>query len=254
MGKSTDTFRRSAPTLGNNILPQAPDMKNNKKYKTISVSNNNNNNNTMTIDGNNDNNNHITLATTTPLRKNKRSASDAGLDSISLTMSIEQYKQINNNTDDDMNVNNVINDNNNNNNNTITMSTPVSLSRPSKQHKNNTGLATPSRIPSTGATWRSNDELYKSTKKSSLISVKGIKNSNWNKVIQQKEQTKAIREKAAELRAIVQEKRKLEKQKLLENKKRRAENELKSQVVVPITNTKKLKKMNRKQLRHIQKR
>ena len=229
MGKSTDTFRRAAPSR---INPDNHiDMKNNGKYKTISINNDN---------INNDTNVEQTIVFSTSSRK--RTADVAGLETT-VTITADQYNNTVKNT----------------NTGDITMiadnielpNKPLSLSRPSKMHKSSHGI--PSRTPVTGAIWREST-LYAAKKQSSQIKNKALKTSNWAKVMNEKAALQSMRARSAEIRADINAKRTAERERIKAAKQRKAENEKKSQVVVPITDTKKLKKLNRKQLRQIQKR
>ncbi|KAL1501503.1 hypothetical protein ABEB36_006813 [Hypothenemus hampei] len=102
--------------------------------------------------------------------------------------------------------------------------------------------------PKSGRFWKS-----EKTKFSSIIKTKGLKSSFEKK---QALREKLLRVKEASRERIAQKKQEVEerKQRRRENLKRQEENRQKAEIVQVITNTKKLKRMKKKQLRYIEKR
>jgi hypothetical protein len=92
-----------------------------------------------------------------------------------------------------------------------------------------------------------------SEKQSSIIESRTLRNRNWSKTMAKKSLRQSLKDRTKELRAIEMAERKKERLRLIEAKKRKELNEKKSEVVVPITDSKKLKAMSRKALRHIRK-
>lgn len=101
--------------------------------------------------------------------------------------------------------------------------------------------------PKSGRIWKS-----QKTRFSSIIKTKGIK-CPFEKNKKLREQLARVKEASRAIRAAKQEETELKKQRRRENIKRQEENSKKSEVVQVITNTQKLKKMKKKQLRYIKK-
>lgn len=102
--------------------------------------------------------------------------------------------------------------------------------------------------PKSGRFWKSERKKF-----STSIKTKGLKNS-FEKKEALREKLKQIKQVTKELIAKKQEEKELKKERRRENLKRQEENRRKSEVVQVITNTTKLKRMKKKQLRFIEKR
>ncbi|CAH0551345.1 unnamed protein product [Brassicogethes aeneus] len=102
--------------------------------------------------------------------------------------------------------------------------------------------------PKSGRVWKTERKRF-----SSIIKTKGIRNS-FEKKQQLREKLKQVKEASKALKAEKEAEKELKKQRRRDNLKRQEENRLKTEVVQVITNTKKLKKLRKKQLRFIEKR
>lgn len=102
--------------------------------------------------------------------------------------------------------------------------------------------------PKSGRIWKN-----EKTKFSLTIKTKGIRSSFEKKKALQ-EELKRVKELSKAIKAKKEEEKEQKKQRRRENLKRQEENRKKSEIVQVITNTSKIKKMKRKQLRYIEKR
>ncbi|CAH1975935.1 unnamed protein product [Acanthoscelides obtectus] len=107
---------------------------------------------------------------------------------------------------------------------------------------------TPRGKPKSGKIWKSEKKKF-----SSIIKTKGIRRS-FNQKQELKAKLKHVKELSDSIKATKQAEKEMKKQRRRENLKRQQENQKKSEIVQVITNTKKLKKMKKKQLRMIEKR
>lgn len=102
--------------------------------------------------------------------------------------------------------------------------------------------------PKSGRIWKSQRKRF-----SSIVKTKGIRNSFEKKEVLRKELLRV--KDASKLRvAAKKEADEQRKERRRENIKRQEENRKKSEIVQVITNTSKLKKMKKKQMRNIEKR
>ncbi|KAK9759210.1 Cgr1 family [Popillia japonica] len=102
--------------------------------------------------------------------------------------------------------------------------------------------------PKSGRVWKTQRKKFFTTVKS-----RGIKTS-FEKKKQLREELARVKQASREIIAAKKEEKQKKKERRRENLKRQKENQRKSEVVQVITNTSKLKKMKKKQLRHIEKR
>lgn len=102
--------------------------------------------------------------------------------------------------------------------------------------------------PKSGRVWKAERKRF-----SSIIKTRGIRNS-FEKKQELKKKLQQVKEASNAIKAARQEAKELQKQRRRENLKKQEENRQKSEVVQVITNTKKLKRMRKKQLRYIEKR
>lgn len=102
--------------------------------------------------------------------------------------------------------------------------------------------------PVSGRTW-------KPTKKrtSSVIAVKSLRKS-WDDKVKERREKQVLQEYQKEVRETLASERKAEHERIKLKHKQKEENEKKAQVVQRITNTAKLKRMTKKQLKRIEKR
>eukprot|EP01102_Stenamoeba_stenopodia_P011315 TRINITY_DN3461_c0_g1_i2.p1 TRINITY_DN3461_c0_g1~~TRINITY_DN3461_c0_g1_i2.p1 ORF type:complete len:135 (+),score=41.40 TRINITY_DN3461_c0_g1_i2:108-512(+) len=99
-----------------------------------------------------------------------------------------------------------------------------------------------------GRTWK------KTTKRaSSQINVKPLR-SSWQKKVSEKERLKQVKLHENLLKEAVRQQKEEERARMEERRKRKEENEKKSSVVQVIRDTKKIKRMSRKQLKQLEKR
>ncbi|XP_070161572.1 coiled-coil domain-containing protein 86 [Polyergus mexicanus] len=109
-------------------------------------------------------------------------------------------------------------------------------------------LCIPRGKPKSGRTWKE-----QKTKFSSIIKTRGIRLSLAKKQ-KLREDLKRVKEMSREIKAQKQAEKETKKQRRRENLKRAEENRKKSEVVQPIKNLSKIKRMKKKQLRMIEKR
>ncbi|VEN40028.1 unnamed protein product [Callosobruchus maculatus] len=102
--------------------------------------------------------------------------------------------------------------------------------------------------PKSGRVWKSEKKKF-----SSIIKTRGIRNS-FAKKEELKAKLKYVKEMSDSIKAARQAEKEMKKQRRRDNLKRQEENQKKAEIVQVITNTKKLKKMKKKQLRMIEKR
>ncbi|CAH2207924.1 jg14907 [Pararge aegeria aegeria] len=102
--------------------------------------------------------------------------------------------------------------------------------------------------PKSGRFWKSKKERF-----STMIKTKGIKPDFQRKTALRLE-LKRTKELSKQIQEQIKEKEQLRKERRRENLKRTEENKKKSEIVQVITNTAKLKRMKKKQLRFIEKR
>ncbi|XP_044263290.1 coiled-coil domain-containing protein 86 [Tribolium madens] len=102
--------------------------------------------------------------------------------------------------------------------------------------------------PKSGRFWKNEKKKF-----SSIIKTKGIRNS-FEKKQALRQELKRIKEASRAIIAAKDEEKEQKKQRRRENLKRQEENRKKSEIVQVITNTSKIKKMKKKQLRYIEKR
>ncbi|XP_014471919.1 PREDICTED: coiled-coil domain-containing protein 86 [Dinoponera quadriceps] len=109
-------------------------------------------------------------------------------------------------------------------------------------------LYVPRGKPKSGRIWKE-----QKTKFSSIIKTRGIRSSLAEKQ-KLRQDLKRVKEMSRAIKAQKQEEKEGKKQRRRENLKRAEENRKKSEVVQVITNTAKIKRMKKKQLRMIEKR
>lgn len=102
--------------------------------------------------------------------------------------------------------------------------------------------------PKSGRIWKNPKQRF-----SSIIKSKGIK-SSLQKQKALKEDLNRAKEASRAIMAEKQKEKELKKERRRQNLKRQEENRKKSEVVQVITNTSKIKRMRKKQLRYIEKR
>nr|XP_022905853.1 coiled-coil domain-containing protein 86 [Onthophagus taurus] len=102
--------------------------------------------------------------------------------------------------------------------------------------------------PKSGRVWKSQKQRF-----SSIIKSKGLKNPMEKKETLRKELLR-VKEASRAIKAAKEEEKEKKKERRRENLKRQEENRKKSEIVQVIKNTAKLKRMKKKQLRHIEKR
>eukprot|EP00039_Didymoeca_costata_P019620 m.338279 g.338279 ORF g.338279 m.338279 type:complete len:129 (+) comp18368_c0_seq1:49-435(+) len=105
--------------------------------------------------------------------------------------------------------------------------------------------------PVSGRPWK---EAVKRPHSSGIVKPKNKKKSSWAVRKEREMQLKDIKSTEAEMKVESSGRKQAAREKREERKKRKEENELKSEIVQAITNTAKLKKLNRKQLRNFAKR
>ncbi|XP_038215500.1 coiled-coil domain-containing protein 86 [Zerene cesonia] len=103
-------------------------------------------------------------------------------------------------------------------------------------------------IPKSGRFWKTKKERF-----NSIVKTKGIR-LDFQKKTALRLELQRTKELSRQITQQIQEKEEARKQRRRENIKRAEENKRKSEVVQVITNTKKLKRMKKKQLRFIEKR
>ncbi|XP_970528.2 coiled-coil domain-containing protein 86 [Tribolium castaneum] len=102
--------------------------------------------------------------------------------------------------------------------------------------------------PKSGRFWKNEKKKF-----SSIIKTRGIRSSFEKKQVLRQE-LKRIKDASRAIKAAKDEEKEQKKQRRRENLKRQEENRKKSEIVQVITNTSKIKKMKKKQLRYIEKR
>lgn len=102
--------------------------------------------------------------------------------------------------------------------------------------------------PKSGRVWKNPKQRF-----SSIIKTKGIKSSLEKRKALREELNRA-KEASRAIMAEQQREKELKKERRRQNLKRQEENRKKSEVVQVITNTTKIKRMRKKQLRYIEKR
>ncbi|XP_046839809.1 coiled-coil domain-containing protein 86-like [Xenia sp. Carnegie-2017] len=102
--------------------------------------------------------------------------------------------------------------------------------------------------PKSGRFWK-----CEGTKKSNMINVPSL-HSTWMRKVNKKLEEKNVKNLENKLKEAAKLQREARKKLLEERRQRRQENEKKSQVVQVITNSSKLKRMKKKQLRQVEKR
>ena len=100
--------------------------------------------------------------------------------------------------------------------------------------------------PKSGRVWK-----RKGKRKSDIINVKSLHKS-WTKRKQERSEKDSIRAHERELKAVVILEKQKKRERTLENQKRREENIKKSEIVQKITDSSKIKRMKKKQLRKIE--
>lgn len=114
--------------------------------------------------------------------------------------------------------------------------------------KKNASSTIPRGKPKSGRVWKT-----PKTRFSSIIKTKGIRTSlEKRKAV--KEELNRVREASKAILAEKEKEKELQKERRRQNLKRQEENSKKAEVVQVITNTAKIKRMKRKQLRYIEKR
>ncbi|CAG4933379.1 unnamed protein product [Colias eurytheme] len=103
-------------------------------------------------------------------------------------------------------------------------------------------------IPKSGRFWKTKKERF-----NTIVKTKGIR-LDFQKKTALRLELQRTKELSRQITQQIQEKEEARKQRRRENIKRAEENKKKSEVVQVITNTKKLKRMKKKQLRFIEKR
>ena len=91
------------------------------------------------------------------------------------------------------------------------------------------------------------------TKFSSVKHKMGATRTTYQKKKEEREAHKEMKRKEAELKEILQEEKDEERRKALQRKKQREENEKKGMVFQKITNTKKLKRLTKNQMKSVMK-
>eukprot|EP00794_Sanderia_malayensis_P014067 gene14066-15533_t len=90
-------------------------------------------------------------------------------------------------------------------------------------------------------------------RKSEMINVKPL-HTSWRKKLQKRTEEKNLKKFERELKQEARKQKEEKRQQLEERQRRREENRKKSEIVQQITNTSKLKRLKKKQLRKIEKR
>merc|ERR1712043_65649 len=102
--------------------------------------------------------------------------------------------------------------------------------------------------PKSGRIWKSEGK-----KKSTLIKVKSLHKS-WTVRMKERAEKLNVKKYQNELEQVAKEEKERKRLRTEENKKRKEENALKSEIVQTIKNTAKIKRMKKKHLRNLQKR
>lgn len=114
--------------------------------------------------------------------------------------------------------------------------------------KKNITQVVPRGKPKSGRVWKTPKKRF-----SSIIKTKGIK-SSLEKQKALKEELNRAKEASRAIKAEIEKEKELKKERRRQNLKRQEENKKKSEIVQVITNTSKIKRMKKKQLRYIEKR
>ncbi|GFQ82276.1 coiled-coil domain-containing protein 86 [Trichonephila clavata] len=102
--------------------------------------------------------------------------------------------------------------------------------------------------PKSGRVWKTDKSKF-----SSMCQVKPLK-LNWSKKLELRQERKNLLSHVSEIKERKQREKELWKQTRRENIERKRENEIKSEIVQVITNTAKLRRMRKKDLKMIRKR
>merc|ERR1712013_503806 len=102
--------------------------------------------------------------------------------------------------------------------------------------------------PKSGRVWKSQGK-----KKSTIINVKSLHKS-WAVCTKERAEAQSIKNYERELKTAADDEKEQKRLRTVEQKKRREENALKSEIVQNIKSTAKIKRMKKKQLRQLQKR
>lgn len=102
--------------------------------------------------------------------------------------------------------------------------------------------------PKSGRIWKTPGQ-----KKSKIISVKSL-HPSWNRRLKDRAERESIKNYQKELKETAAKEKEEKRLRSEENKKRREENIKKAEIVQNITDSSKIKRMKKKQLRQIQKR
>ncbi|XP_043482265.1 coiled-coil domain-containing protein 86 [Leptopilina heterotoma] len=117
-----------------------------------------------------------------------------------------------------------------------------------KEESSENKIVIPRGKPKSGRVWKEPRKRF-----SSIVKTKGIRQS-FEKKQKLREDLKHIKELSREKVAKMKEAKELKKERRRDNLKRAEENRKKSEIVQVITNTAKIKRMKKKQLRMIEKR
>ncbi|XP_078591156.1 coiled-coil domain-containing protein 86-like [Branchiostoma floridae x Branchiostoma japonicum] len=112
-----------------------------------------------------------------------------------------------------------------------------------------TTVVIPRGKPKSGKFWKT----VRSERHSNIKKDKPLR-TTWNKKMQQRAEKQSIKSFEKELKELKQKQLEEKRKRQEEHKKHKLENERKSEIVQPIKNTAKIKRMKKKQLRQIQKR
>jgi len=126
---------------------------------------------------------------------------------------------------------------------TVIEAGPVDRDRPI------TKVLDPTTKPVSGRWWKQNPQ----SRHTAILKKTKTTNKRWKERMERKKSTKDVKTLQSELMQAAGERKQGEREKREAKAKRREENETKSQVVQLVTNTRKLKKLNRKQLRQYSK-
>ncbi|KAL5477958.1 hypothetical protein EMCRGX_G024824 [Ephydatia muelleri] len=106
----------------------------------------------------------------------------------------------------------------------------------------------PRGIPKSGRFWRT-----PGTRSNSKIALKSLK-TPWSKRQKEREEKKILKLYQQQLKEAKQKEKEEKKRRIEEHKARREENKKKAEIVQKITNSKKLKRLSKKQFKMIEKR
>ena len=102
--------------------------------------------------------------------------------------------------------------------------------------------------PKSGRVWKSQGQ-----KKSTIINVKSL-HPSWSKRSRDRAERESVKKYQKELKEAVAQEKEEKRMRIEENRRRREENAKKSEIVQKITDSSKIKRMKKKQLRQIEKR